>query len=67
MSSNHISEAITSGYEKIHPAILSDSLDDLEKIRLHYLENEARKTKGLKKLNWDGGFYRKDIGFKVIK
>ena len=29
MSSNHKSEAITSGYEKIHPAILSDSLDDL--------------------------------------
>ena len=29
MSSNHTSEAITSGYEKIHPAILSDSLDDL--------------------------------------
>jgi hypothetical protein len=22
-------------------------------IRIHYLENEARKTKGLKKLNWD--------------
>ena len=24
-------------------------------------------TKNLKKLNWDGGFYRKDIGHKVIK
>ncbi len=21
----------------------------------------------LKELNWDGGFYRKDIGYKVIK
>ena len=29
MISNHKSEAITSGYEKIHPAIISDSLDDL--------------------------------------
>ena len=29
MSSNHKSKAITSGYEKIHPAILSDSLDNL--------------------------------------
>ncbi len=24
-------------------------------------------TKNLKKLNWGGGFYRKDIGYKVIK
>ena len=24
-------------------------------------------TRNLKKLNWDGGFYRKDIGHKVIK
>ena len=24
-------------------------------------------TKNLKKLNWYGGFYRKDIGYKVIK
>ena len=24
-------------------------------------------TKKLKKLNWSGGFYRKDIGYKVIK
>ena len=24
-------------------------------------------TKKLKKLNWGGGFYRKDIGYKVIK
>ena len=31
--------------------------------------NLARKSviKNLTKLNWDGGFYRKDIGFKVIK
>ena len=27
-------------------------------IRLHYLENEARKTKGLKKLNWDERTYK---------
>ena len=23
--------------------------------------------KNLEKLNWNGGFYRKDIGYKVIK
>ena len=27
-------------------------------IRLHYLENEARKTKGLTKLNWDERTYK---------
>ena len=27
-------------------------------IRIHYLENEARKTKGLKKLNWDQRTYK---------
>ncbi len=27
-------------------------------IRIHYLENEARKTKGLKKLNWDERTYK---------
>ena len=27
-------------------------------IRLHYLENEARKTKGLKLLNWDERTYK---------
>ena len=25
------------------------------------------EAKNLKKLNWGGGFYRKDIGYKVIK
>ena len=31
--------------------------------------NEAKLniTKNLNKLNWSGGFYRKDIGYKVIK
>ena len=24
-------------------------------------------SKNLNELNWDGGFYRKDIGYKVIK
>jgi phosphoribosylamine-glycine ligase len=24
-------------------------------------------TKNLDKLNWSGGFFRKDIGYKVIK
>ena len=27
-------------------------------IRLHYLENEARKTKGFRKLNWDERTYK---------
>ena len=27
-------------------------------IRLHYLENEARKSKGFKKLNWDKRTYK---------
>ena len=31
--------------------------------------NDAKKkiTKNINKLNWTGGFYRKDIGYKVIK
>ena len=28
---------------------------------------KTRITKNLNKLNWSGGFYRKDIGYKVIK
>ena len=27
-------------------------------IRLHYLENEARKTRGFKKLSWDERTYK---------
>ena len=33
--------------------------DDFAKCRKNVLDN-------LEKLNWDKGFYRKDIGFKVI-
>ena len=30
------------------------------------LTQEKNSMNNLKKLNWDKGFYRKDIGFKVI-
>ena len=34
--------------------------DDFKKAKKNIIKN-------LEKLNWSGGFYRKDIGYKVIK
>ena len=32
----------------------------------NFLEAKEKINKNLKKLNWSGGFFRKDIGYKVI-
>ena len=33
----------------------------------NFIDAKKRITKNINKLNWAGGFYRKDIGYKVIK
>ena len=32
----------------------------------NFLEARKKVINSIKSLNWDGGFYRKDIGYKVI-
>ena len=32
-----------------------------------FSESKNKVMQNLDKLNWSGGFYRKDIGYKVIK
>ena len=32
----------------------------------NFLEARTKIISSIKSLNWDGGFYRKDIGYKVI-
>ena len=55
-------------------AIISSSLDESniprsrKELRLvdSKIIAEEKINKNLKKLNWSGGFFRKDIGYKVI-
>ena len=52
-----IDEVYASGGRVLNFVSLSDNFSDAK----------MRISKNLDKLNWSGGFYRKDIGYKVIK
>ena len=53
-------KAVTSG--KVMKVLKENALD----CHLNYDLNNNSDNKYLNKLNWSGGFYRKDIGYKVI-
>ena len=57
------------GTKKVNNAILSDGGRVLNIVTRSNEFKSARESslKLLKEINWDNGFYRKDIGHKVIK
>ena len=57
------------GTKKVNNAILSDGGRVLNIVTRSNEFKSARESslKLLKEINWDNGFYRKDIGYKVIK